>query len=126
MLAALDLLAGLPGRRVAVLGEMRELGAEHETGHREVGRAAGDVADLLIVVDGRSGGAAAGITEGAIASGLDPDRVLAVADAEAALAALRERLEPGDVVLVKASRGVALERLVDDLARTLGAEDARR
>ncbi len=125
MRAALDLLAGLPGRRVAVLGEMRELGVTHEPGHREVGRAASETADLLVVVDGRPGGPAAGITEGALAAGLDPGRVIAVADADAALAALHERLEAGDVVLVKASRGVALERVVDGLVRALGGEDAR-
>ena len=77
MRAALDLLAGLPGRHVAVLGEMRELGDAHEAGHREVGAAAAGL-DLLVVVDGGPGGAAAGIADGALrrrpGPGADPGR----------------------------------------------------
>ena len=116
MLAALELLATLPGRRrVAVLGEMLELGAAHERGHREVGDAAGRLADLLVVV----GEGAVGVADAALAAGLSADRVVVVADREAALAALRAgpaALAPGDVVLVKASRGAALEELVAALA----------
>ena len=122
--AALELLGGLPGRRVAVLGELRELGAAHAAGHREVGEAAGAALDLLLVVDGGPGGAAEGIVTGAHAAGLAPDRVLAVPDAAAAVEALRRRLVPGDVVLVKASRGVELERVVDGLVEALGGAEA--
>jgi UDP-N-acetylmuramoyl-tripeptide--D-alanyl-D-alanine ligase len=122
--AALELLAGLPGRPVAVLGEMRELGSAHDAGHLEVGRLAGDTLDLLVVVDGAPGGAAAGIVEGARAAGLAPDRVLGVGDAASAIAALAARLAPGDVVLVKASRGVELERVVDGLVAALGGPEA--
>ncbi len=118
--AALELLAGIPGRHVAVLGEMRELGAAHDAGHREVGEVAGRVVDLLLVVDGRPGGAAEAIADGARAAGLDPERVIVAADAGAAVEALRTRLGPGDIVLVKASRGVALERVVEGLAEALG------
>jgi UDP-N-acetylmuramoyl-tripeptide--D-alanyl-D-alanine ligase len=117
--AALELLAGIPGRPIAVLGEMRELGEAHDAGHREVGTAAGEVLDLLVVVGGGPGGPAAGIVEGARAAGLAPDRVLAVADAPAAVAALGPRLADGDAVLVKASRGVALEAVVDGLVEAL-------
>jgi UDP-N-acetylmuramoyl-tripeptide--D-alanyl-D-alanine ligase len=114
--AALDLLAGLPGRRVAVLGEMLELGSASDEGHATVGSAAAATVDLLVVV----GAGAAGIAEGAGTAGLDPARILRVDDRDAALDALRSRLRPGDVVLVKASRGVALDVLVDDLATELG------
>ena len=115
MLAALEVLASLPGRRIAVLGEMLELGIESETGHLEVGRAAGRVADLLVVV----GDDAAGIAEGARESGLATDRIFEVDDAETAHDVLRPRLIPGDVVLVKASRGIELDRLVAALRREL-------
>jgi UDP-N-acetylmuramoyl-tripeptide--D-alanyl-D-alanine ligase len=109
--AALDLLAGLPGRRVAVLGEMLELGRDAESGHRDVGVAAAATADLLVVV----GTGAAGIAAGAKAAGLDPARILEVRDRDAALDLLQHRLRTGDVVLVKASRGIELDRLVEAL-----------
>jgi UDP-N-acetylmuramoyl-tripeptide--D-alanyl-D-alanine ligase len=113
--AALDLLAGLPGRRVAVLGEMLELGKGSASGHREVGTAAAATCDLLVVV----GAGAAGIAASAKAAGLDASRVLEARDREAALDLLRVRLRDGDVVLVKASRGVELDLLVDALRAEL-------
>jgi UDP-N-acetylmuramoyl-tripeptide--D-alanyl-D-alanine ligase len=115
MTAALDLLAGLPGRRIAVLGEMLELGKGAATGHREVGTAAAATSDLLIVV----GAGAAGIAAGAKAAGLDGSRILEARDRDAALDLLRDRLRDGDVVLVKASRGVELDVLVDALRAEL-------
>ena len=109
VLAALDLLATLPAvRRVAVLGEMLELGDAHEAGHREVGRAAAGVAELLVVV----GDGAAALADAALEAGLPADRVLRAPDAGAALDCLRPRLRSGDAVLVKASRGIALDGLV--------------
>ncbi len=123
MVAALELLAGLPGRHVAVLGEMRELGAEHETGHRAAGAAAGRTLSLLVVVDGQVGGAAAPLAEAARAAGLPVEEVVAVPDAAAAVEALAGRLVAGDVVLVKASRGVELERAVEGLVASLGGPE---
>lgn len=115
--AALDLLAGLPGRRIAVLGEMLELGKGSVQGHREVGTAAAATCDLLVAV----GPGATQIAVGAKSAGLDPSRILEPRDREAALDQLRGRLRDGDVVLVKASRGVELDLLVealrDELAR---------
>jgi UDP-N-acetylmuramoyl-tripeptide--D-alanyl-D-alanine ligase len=119
--AALELLAGLPGRRVAVLGEMLELGDAHVAGHLEVGEAAAGVADLLVVV----GDEALAIADGARDAGLDPAKVLLAHDRETALDILRPRLREGDVVLVKASRGIALDLLVDDLRAELGGAPAR-
>ncbi len=116
MRAALEVLDGLPGRHVAILGTMLELGEDHTIGHESVGQAAAGVADLLIVV----GSDARGIADGAAAAGLARDRIHAVPDAEAALDALRPRLRDGDSVLVKASRGLALDRVVDGLRIELG------
>jgi len=114
--AALELLGGLPGRRIAVLGEMLELGDGHDEGHRAVGAAAAEIVDLLVVV-GRGAQAIAG---GAREAGLDPARVLLAADRDAAFDALRARLRDGDVLLVKASRGIELDVLVAALVRELG------
>jgi UDP-N-acetylmuramoyl-tripeptide--D-alanyl-D-alanine ligase len=95
---------------------MLELGEGHESGHLAVGEAAGGTADLLIVV----GHDARGIVDGALAAGLEPERIHHVADDEDALEVLRPRLREGDTVLVKASRGIALDRLVDALRLELG------
>lgn len=118
VLAALDLLAGLPGRHVAVLGEMLELGEGHDAGHLAVGDAAGRTVELLVVV----GHDARGIVDGAGMAGLDPARIHHVADADDALEVLRPRMRDGDTILVKASRGIALDRLVGVLRRELGDE----
>jgi UDP-N-acetylmuramoyl-tripeptide--D-alanyl-D-alanine ligase len=114
--AALDLLAGLPGRHVAVLGTMLELGDAHDEGHRAVGEAAGAVAELLIVVGPEAGG----IVEGALDAGLERARIHLAVDAEEALDVLRPRLRDKDVVLVKASRGIGLDRVVDGLRLEVG------
>ena len=114
MIAALELLATLPGRHVAVLGEMLELGEAHDRGHREVGAAAAGLADVVVVV----GEGAAGIAAGAASLG---EAVVAVPDRDAALAVLREMLRPGDAVLVKASRGAELELIVESLAADRGS-----
>jgi UDP-N-acetylmuramoyl-tripeptide--D-alanyl-D-alanine ligase len=116
VIAALDLLAGLPGRRGAILGEMLELGDASEDGHRAVGEAAARTLDWLVVV----GREAAPIAEGAVDGGLDPARITVLPDQDAVLATLPPRLRAGDVVLVKASRGIGLDRLVDGLRDELG------
>jgi UDP-N-acetylmuramoyl-tripeptide--D-alanyl-D-alanine ligase len=121
VVAALDLLATLPGRRVAVLGEMLELGDDTAEAHRRVGRHAASVVDRLVVV----GSGASGIAEGARTGGLDRAAIVSVADREAAAEALTTIVEPGDVVLVKASRGAALDLLVEPLEELGRALESR-
>ena len=107
VLAALDLLADQPGRRFAVLGTMLELGERSIDLHRAVAaRAAALKLDGLVLVDGSDAGQA--MAE--VASGLN--RLALVATPEAAAEPLGQWLQAGDVVLLKASRGVALERLI--------------
>ena len=126
-LAALNLLADLPapqGRRIAVLGDMLELGNYEEEGHRKIGVRAADVVDLLVTVGQR----AAMIAEEALACGLAPDKVLARNDAAAALAELHSILGPGDVVLVKGSRAVHMDEIATALtaAPSIPAPSGRR
>ena len=107
VLAALDLLADQPGRRFAVLGTMLELGDRSIELHQQVAaRAAALKLDGVVLVDGGDEGQAMAN----VASGLD--RLALVAAPEAAAAPLGQWLQAGDVVLLKASRGVALERLI--------------
>jgi UDP-N-acetylmuramoyl-tripeptide--D-alanyl-D-alanine ligase len=100
MRAALDdLAASASGRRVAVLGDMLELGPDEDRFHAEIGahaRAAG--VDVLVAVGPRAAHFADGYGD-----------VIALPDAQAAAAAVRDLLAPGDTVLVKGSRGVGLE-----------------
>jgi UDP-N-acetylmuramoyl-tripeptide--D-alanyl-D-alanine ligase len=115
--AALELLAGMDGRRIAVLGEMLELGSEHEAGHRRVGETAAELADRLVVV----GDGASAVADGARGAGMPAEAIASVPDRAAALELLLDDLRPGDVVLVKASRGIALDLLVDELGAALTA-----
>jgi UDP-N-acetylmuramoyl-tripeptide--D-alanyl-D-alanine ligase len=116
--AGLQALAGLPGpgRRIAVFGEMLELGERSEELHRQLGRECAQCRlDLLVCV----GTGARPIAEGAAAAGMPAAGVHQVADRGAGLAALRASLREGDRVLCKASRRVQLDRLVDELLAVL-------
>jgi len=107
VLAALELLASQPGRHFAVLGTMLELGEQSVELHRRVAeRAAALGLDGLVVV---SGGAEA---EAMAAAAQGLPRLAVVAEPQQAAGPLGDWLQPGDVLLLKASRGVALERLI--------------
>ena len=107
VLAALDLLATQPGRRFAVLGTMLELGERSLDLHRQVAARAAELRlDGLVLVDGSAEGQA--MAEAAASM----KRLALVSTPEAASAPLTQWLQAGDVLLLKASRGVALERLM--------------
>ena len=112
MVTALETLRALPckGRRVAVLGDMAELGAHSEAAHEEVGRRAAElgVAQLFAV-----GKMAPTMARGARNAGLN--RVLEFADVEAAASAVKQFVREGDTLLLKASRATRLERVADGL-----------
>jgi UDP-N-acetylmuramoyl-tripeptide--D-alanyl-D-alanine ligase len=111
VIAGLNLLAELEGRRVAVLGDMLELGDFNERGHRMVGVRAADVADELVVVGER----AKWISDEAIQSGLSESSIVEVDDSDMAIEYLLERIGEGDVVLVKGSRGMEMDKIVSAL-----------
>jgi UDP-N-acetylmuramoyl-tripeptide--D-alanyl-D-alanine ligase len=113
MEAALRALARWPraARRIAVLGSMNELGADAESWHRSVGVRAADLPLDRVVGVGKGGG---WIAEAARAAGLRAD---VHPDAETAAAALGRELAAGDVLLLKASRGERLDRMLEPLAR---------
>jgi UDP-N-acetylmuramoyl-tripeptide--D-alanyl-D-alanine ligase len=110
--AALAVLRDVPGRRVAVLGDMRELGTLSVGAHEAVGVEVARSADALVAV----GELAATIAAAAERNGM---RVVhRAADGGEALVRLRQLLRPGDTVLVKGSRALALDKLADELVRT--------
>ena len=103
------------GRRVAVLGDMAELGMMAELAHFKVGEDLGrGGVDVLVTVGAR----AARIGDGARATGMSADAVHGTDDADEALQAVRALLAPGDVVLVKASRIMGLETIVEGVTST--------
>jgi UDP-N-acetylmuramoyl-tripeptide--D-alanyl-D-alanine ligase len=107
VLAALELLAQQPGRRFAVLGTMLELGGQSLALHRSVAERARQLnLDGLVIVDQGEEGAAM------VAAATGLSRLKQVDCPEAAAEPLQQWLQPGDVLLLKASRGVALERLI--------------
>lgn len=126
--AALETLAELEGRRkVAVLGDMLELGDYEAEGHERVGRAAAAAVDLLVT----RGERARRIAEAARAAGLDAGQVVVAFTAEDAARAALDRLAPGDVVLVKGSLGARMEQVVrllmansEEASRHLVRQDA--
>ena len=120
MKAALRTLVELDsdGRRIAVLGEMGELGAESERGHREVGEAAAALRiDELIAV----GPMAATIARAAEKAGLRNSA--AVGSQQEAAALLEKKATPGDLVLIKGSRAARMERVLDEFAKRPRAEE---
>lgn len=114
VLAALQVLMELPckGRRVAVLGDMAELGTHSAVAHADVGRATASAGvGQLIAVGKMSPVMAKAAREAGLA------RVIELADVDAAVGALKAFLKPGDLVLLKASRAARLERIAETLKR---------
>jgi UDP-N-acetylmuramoyl-tripeptide--D-alanyl-D-alanine ligase len=114
MQAALSTLGESNGRRVAILGEMKELGPAAEREHEALADAVVRARVALLV---SCGGLAAVTARAAAARGVE---VVLAADAAEAAGIARERVRPGDVVLVKASRSVGAERIVDALIAEKG------
>jgi len=110
-----------PIRRIAVLGDMGELGKESEGAHRAAGALAARLGiDLLFAVGAHAGE----VAEAARAGGLPGARVHALADAERAAEAVLAVLLPRDRVLVKGSRSMRMERVVDRIAQAHGGRRA--
>jgi UDP-N-acetylmuramoyl-tripeptide--D-alanyl-D-alanine ligase len=118
-IAALNLLdelgaRGEAGRRIAVLGDMYELGSYEEEGHKVVGRRARDVSDVLVAV----GSLGRIIGEEALKAGMSAESVCLVETNAQAIECLRSLIEPGpigDTILVKGSRGLGMEEIVTAL-----------
>jgi UDP-N-acetylmuramoyl-tripeptide--D-alanyl-D-alanine ligase len=111
------------GRRVVVLGDMRELGASAAFEHRQIGEL---IANLKIDLVVACGDHADDIADGAEAAGMDSHCIAAAPDQETMKAVLDCWLEPGDVVLVKGSRATRMERIVEWLKDRAAIEDGLR
>jgi UDP-N-acetylmuramoyl-tripeptide--D-alanyl-D-alanine ligase len=113
MRAVLSTFMQMPcgGRRIAVLGDMLELGAHAESLHRELGRVVAALAPDEVIGVGQD--TSRYVADEAVKCGYPAVRVTCCADAAAAAAAMRGRVRTGDSVLLKASRGMRLEQVLD-------------
>ena len=119
MKAALRTLVELEadGKRIAVLGEMHELGNESERGHREVGQTAAELRiDRLIAIGER------GVTIASAARSAGLENAVAARSTSEAAEALRESVQPGDLVLVKGSRAARTELVIEEFTKRQPAE----
>ena len=109
MAAALNVLSRKEGRRIAVLGDMLELGDRTQAEHYRIGRIAAEKADLLFAY----GPNAKRILSGAITGGMADGKAMAFDDRDACASALRRAARPGDTLLFKGSRGMHMELILD-------------
>lgn len=109
MAAALNVLGNRPGRRIAVLGDMLELGDCAHAEHYKVGRIAAEKADLVFAY----GPHAARVMDGTTTGGMDESKAKAFSSREEMAWALKRAAKPGDVILFKASHGMHLEKVLE-------------
>lgn len=107
--AALQVLGKQRGRKIAVLGEMLELGVNAQAEHYRVGRIAAEKADVLLAYGPNS----SKMVDGAITGGLTGDKAQGFDDRDALVRALKRVARPGDVLLFKGSRGMHMEHILD-------------
>jgi len=109
---ALNTIRDLPAKRkIAVLGDMLELGKYSIEAHEAVGRLVGQIVNLLVTVGPR----AKFVAEAAKNSGLPESQILSFDTAAEASSAVQDLMKQGDLILVKASRAVELERVVEEI-----------
>ena len=109
MAAALEVLGKKEGRHVAILGDMLELGACTQAEHYRVGRIAAEKADLLLAYGPNSNR----VLTGALTGGMSETKAMAFEDRDKIIAALKRLVKPGDVLLVKGSRGMHMELILE-------------
>lgn len=114
MAAALMVLSNKRGRRIAVLGDMLELGDCAPAEHYKVGRLAAEKTDMIFAYGPNSGR----VLSGAITGGMSEVRVSAYTDKEKLVNALRLQAQPGDVLLFKGSRGMRMETVLEQFLQT--------
>ena len=107
-IAALKLLKGLKGQRVAILGDMLELGAYEEMGHQSVGKYAATAADVLILVGNRSKTTA----DAALENGFPEEDLKWYPDSQQAAAPTAANIRNGDVVLIKGSNSMRMDKIL--------------
>ena len=109
MAAALNVLGNRPGRHIAVLGDMLELGDCAQAEHYKIGRIAAEKADMVFAYGPHAGR----VLDGTITGGMPENMGRAFEDREELVTALRRAVKPGDVILFKGSHGMHLEKVLE-------------
>ena len=109
MAAALNVLGNRPGRHIAVLGDMLELGDCAQAEHYKIGRIAAEKADMVFAFGPHAGR----VLDGTITGGMPENMGRAFEDREELVTALRRAVKPGDVILFKGSHGMHLEKVLE-------------
>lgn len=109
--AALDLLGEIPGRRIAILGDMLELGQYEQDGHQRVGEKAAQVAEILLTMGKR----AHRIASAARQAGMAVDKVFETENLDELLTLTRSLITGNEVILIKGSAGMGMKRVVEAL-----------
>ena len=109
MAAALAVLGNKPGRHIAVLGDMLELGVCAAAEHYKVGRIAAEKADIVLAYGPNS----VGVLNGALTGGMTQKTARAFTDKERITSVLKKMAKPGDVILFKGSRGMRMEQVLE-------------
>lgn len=108
---ALETLKYLPAkRRIAVLGDMLELGKYTIEAHEEAGNFAGSIADIIVTV-----GARAKFAAYAAGNQLDQDKIHSFVNSDTAKVRVQDLIEEGDLILVKGSQGMRMEKIVEEI-----------
>jgi len=98
-------------RKIAVLGDMMELGVKTESGHRTVGKKAAEIADLIFTVGSR----ARFIADEAKQNGFSKDKILEFSKAEDAGLPLQQEMQKADIILIKGSRSMRMEKIIKEI-----------
>ena len=118
MAAALQVLGNRPGRHVAVLGDMLELGVCTQAEHYKIGRIAAEKADVLLAYGPNS----VRMLNGALTGGMSQNKARAFTDRDRLVAVLKQTAKPGDVILFKGSRGMRMELILEQFLHEEGTE----
>jgi len=118
--ALLSMQAGLESlkvfssqRKIVVLGDMREIGKYSEQAHIQVGKKAGEIADMIFVV----GNCAGFIEQGAVSAGFDASKIFKFSTSDEAKLIVQEKLQENDVIFIKGSHSIKMENIVEEIVK---------
>ncbi len=112
MEAGLDAIKAFEGKRkIAVLGDMLEIGRYSEKAHIQIGKKAGEIVDLIFAI----GNSAEFIAQGAIGAGLDENKIFKFSTSEEAKLIIQKEIKENDIIFVKGSQSIRMEKVIEEI-----------